>query len=625
MENNHGQELSFRSIALGIFLAIVMGAANAYLGLKIGMTVTASIPAAMLAILVLRGICKTGTIFESNLVQTAASCGSDLGTGIIFTMPALIFIGFWQRFDYKMVTLVALCGGLLGILFMIPMRKVFITGKYKDLPYPEAHATVAVMKTGYQEKSGIDKNAFALIYGAIFGSLAKIMISFLGLIKSPLEFATSFFGKIFYIGGDLSPALIGIGFIVRIKISIMIFLGAFIAWGILLPIFSSEMLLEGNILDIAYGIWSKKIRFVGVGAMMIGGILSIIHARSGISHALKEIFGQKEKNTNKDSLEKDIPAKLILLFSMISIGILIYVYYTATNNITVTAIAIATMVILSFFFTSVANYIVAIVGSSNSPVSGMNISAVIITGILLVVLGATGISGMVATLFVASVICAVTCMAGDSCNELKIGHLIGASPFRQQIMCIIGMAASSFFIAPIMNLLHENTPGGIGGRELAAPQAALLASLAKGLFSPEGSLPWGLIFLGMGIAALIALIDYILSIRNSSIRLPVMPVAVGLYLPAPISIPILTGSIIAWFVSHDKDEKVNEHKMHRGILFSSGFIAGESIVGVLIAILVSLGLPKIDFALSTNVLSTTSVFGAIILITIFYYYTRYKK
>lgn len=623
--NSESREFSIRSVLLGIILAVVMGAANAYLGLKVGMTVTASIPAAILAIAVLRGVFRTGTIFESNLVQTAASAGADLGTGIIFTLPALIFVGFWNRFDYQMTTLIALAGGILGVLLMIPMRKVFITGKYKDLPYPEAHATVAVMKSAYRAGRGLDKEAWSLGFGALFGGIIQTLVGFINLFKSPLEHAFFAFGRIFYVGGDLSPALIGIGFIVRLGIACQVFLGAFIAWGILLPVFSSGTNPDANMLDVAWGIWATKIRFVGVGAMIVGGLVSIFNARQGLSEALKEIFGNIKRPVRPTSdRERDISPRVILLCSMLAVLCLGFVYLQATKSITVSIIAALVMIVLSFFFTSVANYIVAIVGSSNSPVSGMNIAAVLTTGLLLLVLGYTGMAGMVATLSVAAVICCVTCMAGDSCNELKMGHVIGASPFRQQIMLIAGMTASAFLVAPILQLLHDNTPGGIGGRELAAPQAALLASLVEGLFGQGNALPWNLILLGMAIGILLCVLDVVLAILKAKIRLPVMSVAVGIYLPAPLSVPMLIGGLASWLVS-TKNEHENEERLRKGVLFSSGFIAGESLIGVGLAVLASLGIKRLDLGLDPFMQSWLSYGGALATILVFLWGTKAIK
>jgi putative OPT family oligopeptide transporter len=504
------------------------------------------------------------------------------------------------------------------------MRKVFIIGKYKDLPYPEAHATVSVMQTAYKAREGMEKNAWSLVYGGLSGALFQTLVGFIGLFKSPLEHAGILFNRIFYIGGDLSPALIGIGFIIRLRIACCVFIGAFIAWAILLPIFSVNS-GEEDILAAAWGIWKNHIRYVGVGAMIVGGIMSIINARQGLSHAIKEIFNSKKASRSSSDKERDISPRSILFCSALCVLCLSYVFYSFTQSITVTFIAALVMIILAFFFTSVANYIVAIVGSSNSPVSGMNIAAVLITGLLLVVLGYSGMAGMVATLGVAAVICCVTCMAGDSCNELKMGHMIGASPFRQQIMLILGMSVSALFITPVLQLLHNNTPGGIGGPELAAPQAALLASLVRGIFGQGEALPWNLILLGVAIGAVLVILDFILAAFKSSFRLPIMPVAVGLYLPAPLSMPMLLGGIISYFVAHDKNEEKNDARLQKGVLFASGFIAGESLTGVAIALLASLGFSRLDLGFSPSLHTIISLAGALLILLVFIWGTKAIK
>jgi putative OPT family oligopeptide transporter len=616
------RELSARSVLLGILLAVIMGASNAYLGLKIGMTITASIPAAVIAIAVLRGLLRTGTIFESNLVQTAASVGSDLAAGVIFTLPALVFIGYWENFDYLTTTLIGLAGGTLGILLMIPMRKVFIIGKYKNLPYPEAHATMAVMRAAYEKTGEAKRGASALVLGTLCAATLQALIAFVGVFKSPLEYAAVVFGRIFYIGGDLSPALIGIGFIVRMTVAFQVFLGTFIAWGVILPILGNGLAVDGSILDAAWGVWSTKIRFVGVGAMIVGGAVSIYSAKEGLTHAIKEIFSKQSTREKIALHERDISSRTILFFSMVSILCLAFVFFRATQNVAVTIIAGLVMVVLAFFFTSVANYIVAIVGSSNSPVSGLNIAAVLITGLLLLVFGYSGMPGMVATLSVAAVICCVTSMAGDSCNELKMGSMIGASPFRQQIMLLLGMASSAFFLPLILQLLHNNTPGGIGGRELSAPQAALLSSLLKGLFGQGEPLPWALICIGVAIGVSLIVLDFILALNKSSFRISVISVAVGIYLPATLSLPMLFGAVVAKIVSGRSRGDEAEERLQKGVLFSSGFIAGESLMGVAIALLASLGLSRMDLGINPALSLPLSIGGALLMGTIFIVGTR---
>jgi putative OPT family oligopeptide transporter len=610
-------KLSLRAIILGALLSIVMGAANVYLGLKVGMTIAASIPAAVVAALILRGLLKNGTIFESNQVQTAASAGEALAGGIIFTVPAFLMIGFWSLFDFWTTTLIAIAGGILGTLFMIPMRKVFIVGDFKDLPYPEAKAAASVLITTHSVDESAKIQAWSLVYGTLIGGVIQFLIGFLGLIKNVMEAATTAFNRVFYFGCDVSPALLGIGFIVGLNISCQVFLGGVIGWVILLPLLSAGTSLDGDPLSIAWTLWSTKIRYIGVGALVIGGCASIYFARMGFIKAFSEIKEMAKRTGLSDDKDRDISAKTIIIFATICIATLIFVYYRFTHSIGVTAIASITMVILAFFFTAVANYIVAIVGNSNSPLSGMSITTVLISGLLLLVFGFSGVSGMAASLGVAAVICCASSVAGDACNDLKTGHLINASPFRQQIMQIIGVVVSAFSMAPVLKLLHENTPGGIGGRELAAPQASLLSSLVKGLFAANGSLPWQLIGLGLVIGFLILLAEFIVRYFNLNFKIHVMPVAIGIYLPFELTIPILLGGLFNWLIARKYPKNEQEEKTRRGVLFSSGFIAGESLMGVAIALLASLGIKRLDLGLTEPLLSWFTIIGFLLMLLIF--------
>ena len=527
-------ELNLRVIVLGLALSVIMGSANVYLGLKAGMTVSASIPAAVVGMLALKYFSrmsgKPSSILEANQIQTAASAGESLAAGIIFTMPALILIGVWQSFDMYLTTVIAFTGGLLGILFMIPMRQVFIVKNEDNLQYPEGLACASVLEAG--QNSTDSDSASSIIKGALVGGAFKGLISFVGLLKGNLETALLSGNRIFFFGGDISPALLAVGFIVRLNIAVLIFIGGSIGWLIGIPLLGGGLEFAAHPADGAWELWNTKIRYVGVGAMVIGGMASIFKVRKGLVDAIKVLrktqVGSSQKNIPLN--ERNIPAKAINMFSAIAIILVGGVYFYITNNIVIAAFTTIIMIIMAFFFTAVASYIVGLVGNSNSPVSGMTITAVLFTGGLLYIFGFSGTEGMVATLGVAAIVCCAACTSGDVCNDLKTGQIVGASPYRQQIMQIAGVAVASLVMAPIMQLLHENTPGGIGGRELAAPQAGLFASLAKGFFG-DGILPWNMVLIGCALGAIILVIDYILETKSSSFRLYLMPVAVGIYLP----------------------------------------------------------------------------------------------
>lgn len=615
-------ELTLRAIVLGLVLAVVMGAANVYVGLKAGMTVSASIPAAVMAMLLFRLFFKRSSILEANQVQTCASAGESLAAGIIFTMPALILIGYWESFDFWVVSLVALSGGLLGILFMIPMRRVFVVDN-DDLPYPEGVACAAVLEAGDSEHSG-DSAASSLIAGGVLGLLFKISGGLLGLLLDTLEVARNVGGRVFYFGGDLSPMLVAVGFIVRLNVAVLIFVGGMLGWLIGIPLYGGADSVEfgGDPVKAAYGIWSSQIRYVGVGAMVVGGISSLFSVRAGLLAAVRELrAGMKDTPADLSTTTRDIPTKAIIGIGVGCVAILAAINYQFTSGIGITILSTIVMLIMGFFFTAVASYIVGLVGNSNSPVSGMTITAVLVAGGMLWLFNYSGVQAMVATLGIAAIVCCVACTAGDVCNDLKTGSLVGAAPFRQQMMQVGGVMVASLVMAPVLTLLHDYTPGGIGGEKLPAPQASLFASLARG-FSGEGELPWGMILLGGSLGVVILIIDQFLQVSGSKQRAHLMPIAVGMYLPFGLATPILIGGLIAHFYSRRVAKQDHDRVLHRGVLFSSGVIAGEALTAVAIAGLAALGIRAFDFGLPPLAMNGLSILVAAGIIASFLYFAK---
>ena len=538
------KEITLRVVVLGLLLAVVMGAANVYVGLRAGMTVSASIPAAVMAMLLFKMLFKDSSILEANQVQTCASAGESLAAGIIFTMPAMILIGFWDSFDFWSVTIIALTGGLLGILFMIPMRKVFILNN-PELAYPEGVACAAVLRAGEEdgEQTGAAKN---LMFGGMLGAGVALGAKLFGVFTATLEAATVLSSRIFYFGGDLSPMLIAIGFIVRLNVAILIFIGGAISWIIAIPLLGTGDQFPSAI-DGAYELWSTQIRYVGVGAMVLGGFASLYSVRYGLVAAINELRNNLSSgNMMKPDLERDIPTWAIITLTIGCVCVLAYVNYRFTSGIGITLLATAVMLVMGFFFTAVASYIVGLVGNSNSPVSGMTITAVLVAGGMLWLFNYSGMEAMVATLGIAAIVCCVAATSGDVCNDLKTGAMLGAAPFRQQIMQIAGVFVAAFVMSPVLNLLHNNIEGGIGGRELSAPQASLFASLARG-FSGEGQLPWDMIGYGVLVGIVILIVDWYLKSTGKKFRAHLMPIAVGMYLPFGLATPILIGGLIAHF------------------------------------------------------------------------------
>ena len=613
------KEITFRVVLLGLLLAVVMGAANVYVGLRAGMTVSASIPAAVMAMLLFKMLFKDSSILEANQVQTCASAGESLAAGIIFTMPAMILIGFWDSFDFWSVTIIALTGGLLGILFMIPMRKVFILNN-PELAYPEGVACAAVLRAGEEdgEQTGAAKN---LMFGGMLGAGVALGAKLFGVFTATLEAATVLSSRIFYFGGDLSPMLIAIGFIVRLNVAILIFIGGAISWIIAIPLLGTGDQFPSAI-DGAYELWSTQIRYVGVGAMVLGGFASLYSVRYGLVAAINELRNNLSSgNMMKPDLERDIPTWAIITLTIGCVCVLAYVNYRFTSGIGITLLATAVMLVMGFFFTAVASYIVGLVGNSNSPVSGMTITAVLVAGGMLWLFNYSGMEAMVATLGIAAIVCCVAATSGDVCNDLKTGAMLGAAPFRQQIMQIAGVFVAAFVMSPVLNLLHNNIEGGIGGRELSAPQASLFASLARG-FSGEGQLPWDMIGYGVLVGIVILIVDWYLKSTGKKFRAHLMPIAVGMYLPFGLATPILIGGLIAHFHTKGTPEASHDKVLHRGILFSSGVIAGEALMSVGLACLTALGVQSLDMGLSTGLVTILSITAAVLIVWMFHKFTQ---
>jgi len=586
MSSKQIPELTFRVVVLGIVLAVVMGAANVYLGLRAGMTVTASVPAAVVSMVILRKLLRNGSILESNQVQTAASAGESLAAGIIFTMPALVLIGVWAEFDYWMTTLIAMAGGILGVLFMIPMREVFITGsKSKDLPYPEGVVCAHVLQSDESGENQV-KDGRLILEGGLIGALIKFAESGIGLLKGTLEGAMYLGGRVFYFGTEALPALIAVGFIIRLVVASNLFIGGCLAWLIALPAFSGAPNEAGaDAIDLAYSIWSGEIRYLGVGAMLVGGILTVWQVRGGLVAAVRLMT--RRGVIDPDPSNRSLGPRTILFCSIFAVLLTAGIYLQLIQNNGLALLTTGIMVVASFFFTAVASYIVGLVGNSNCPVSGMTITSVLFAGLLFWIFGYEGQQGMLATLGVAAVVCCVACTSGDVCNDLKTGQLVGATPYKQQIMQIIGVVTAALIMAPVLQILHAGTQGGIGGPALPAPQAQLFASLAEGFFG-EGQLPWSLVAWGAIIGLVLAAIDSLLASKRFTMRLHVMPTAVGMYLPLGLSVPIFLGGLLAWWVERRRRQSGHEH--YQGMLYASGLIAGESLLGVGIALLAVCGL-----------------------------------
>lgn len=577
-------EITVTSVIMGVLLAVVFGAANAYLGLRVGMTVSASIPAAVLAMGVIRVIMRKNSILESNIVQTVGSAGESLAAGAIFTLPALFLWAKEGKMDNPSIveiTLIALLGGLLGVFFMIPLRNALIVKEHGILPYPEGTACAEVLLAG--EEGGA--NASTVFAGMGFAAVCKFVID--GLKAVPGEVSLRVKGFAGEIGTQIYPAVMSVGYICGPRISSYMFAGGIFSWLVMIPaivLFGSSIILypgEATIGEIfakegAAGIWGSYIRYIGAGALAAGGIISLVKSLPLIVRTFRDaIKGMASaKSFGTDRTSKDLDMRLVLVF-VAACTLLIWI----VPAIPVTLVGAIIVVVFGFFFAAVSSRMVGIVGSSNNPVSGMAIATLLITTVILKLTGDSGIHGMQGAIAIGSIICIVAAIAGDTSQDLKTGYLLGATPVKQQIAEVIGVVAAAFAIGGTLYLL--NSAWGFGTEELAAPQATLMKMIIEGVM--DSNLPWGLIFIGVFLAIAIEIVG-----------IPVLPFAIGVYLPVQLSACIMVGGLVRLaFDKLIKDEEKRKNSVSNGILFCSGMIAGEGLVGILLALFAVFGINKV--------------------------------
>jgi putative OPT family oligopeptide transporter len=586
-------ELTIKAVVLGIVLAMILGAANAYLGLFAGMTVSASIPASVVSMGILRFF-KKSNILENNIVQTAASAGESVAAGVIFTLPALVILGFWDDFGGKnfwWITIIAAFGGCLGVLFTIPLRRSLIVEA--KLQFPEGIAIAEVLQTG--ERGG--KGVWTIGMAAIAGALFKVGARGIGLWPDAIEGAGRIKRGLLYGGSNLSPALLSVGYIVGINIAILIFLGGAANWYIAVPICAalSDGAQYADNVQFAHAMWSTQTRYIGVGAMLVGGFWTIIKMRrsllSGITSGLRA-YRTLSDGAVIERTERDMPMKYVLWLIVASVVPLFVVYQVFVRDMSITLPMAVVMLVAGFVFSAVAAYMAGLVGSSNNPISGVTIATVVVSSLLLVVLmGKDAPNGPAAAIIIGSVVCCAAAISGDNMQDLKCGYLIGATPWKLQVMEMVGTLSGAVVIAPTLMLLHQaygfKGQEGAGPDALAAVQANLMASVAKGVF--RGDMPWNFAFIGMGVAAAIIALDLVLEAKKSRFRTPVLAVAIGFYLPLELSVPIFFGGVIHWAVNAFRRARGAsgdqvEGSSPSGLLFASGLITGEALMGIILAI-----------------------------------------
>ncbi len=575
-------ELTFTSVIMGILLAVIFGAANAYLGLRVGMTVSASIPAAVIAMGVIRVIMRKNSILESNIVQTVGSAGESLAAGAIFTLPALYLWareGLMEKPDLLEITVIALLGGLLGVFFMIPLRNALIVREHGVLPYPEGQACAEVLLAG--EEGG--SSAKTVFLGMGFAGLFKFIIDGLKIVPGEVSLEGSAKTYPGAFGTQIYPAVMSVGYICGPRISSYMLAGGVVSWLILIPlivIFGSSIVMypeaEKTIGELfsaggAGAIWGSYVRYIGAGALAAGGIISLVKSLPLIIRT----FGDAIKGLSKSGASannrttQDINIKIVLI-AILVLTLLVWL----VPAIPVSLVGAFIVVIFGFFFATVSSRMVGLVGSSNNPVSGMAIATLLIATLILKLTGEAGASGMQAAIAIGSIICIVAAISGDTSQDLKTGHLLGATPKKQQIGEIIGVVSAALAIGATLNLL--DTAWGFGSNELAAPQATLMKMVIEGIMG--GELPWSLIFVGVALA-----------VAAEILGIPVLPFAIGVYLPVQLNACIMVGGLVRLGMDRIKNEEKRKTATNNGILFCSGMIAGEGLVGILLAVLAVFG------------------------------------
>lgn len=613
------KELTLRVVVVGVILGVLMTAANAYLGLYAGMTVSASIPAAVMSMIVLRTLFNDVSILENNAVQTMASAGESLAAGVIFTVPALLVMGIWAEIQWLETLIIATLGGLLGTMFTIALRRLFIVEE--ALPYPEGVACREVLIAGEEGGDG----AMAILYALGIGGIYGLMVKGFEVTHHTVEGAVNFMSTRLYAGMDLSIALLSVGYIVGIRIASYIFLGGVLGFGLLVPMYG---LVYGwpatdSMVDGFYGIWAAEVRYVGVGAMVVGGVYTLWSMRKTIFTGLSKALVRNDNDAlDLPRTEQDLPMRMVFAVCGILVVLTFFFYWWATASLILALAGALFLAFVSFFFAAVAGYIAGVVGSSNSPVSGMTIATLLFTvGLVWAVgdlfLGMATVDLMYATLLIAAIVASSAAIAGDVMQDLKTGHMLGATPKRQQIAEIIGVMTGAIIIGPVLSLLHNafrisltacemnplpNDP--TCSNALFAPQAELIGAIVQGAFG--GDLNLQMVVLGAVIAVTL--------IR---LNMPVMSVAIGIYLPLGLSVPIMTGGIISHLLLKSAHLRIDgvlrqepspraveaaKKVESRGVLIGAGFIAGESIMGVLIAVLIvaKIDLPEIFGVVTLN-------------------------
>ncbi|HDZ4962423.1 TPA: oligopeptide transporter, OPT family [Campylobacter jejuni] len=649
-------ELTLRGLILGSILTIIFTASNVYLGLKVGLTFSSSIPAVVISMAVL-SLFKTSNILENNMVQTQASAAGTLSS-VIFVIPGLFMCGYWSEFPLWQTFMICLCGGGLGVLFTIPLRRAMVVES--KLAYPEGRAAAEILKVANKDQSnkkgkqGIKEIALGSFIAAIFSLLSNGF----KLAASESNFAFIWNKMAFGFSMGYSLALLGAGYLVGLAGAIALFVGMFLAWGIFTPYLSNfEFDSAKNAVDLASSVWSSKVRLIGTGAIAIAALWTLIELLKPVIEGIKEIV-KNVKITNQEKNERtniDLSLKSIFVLFVLMVAGLFITFYSFVENANLSIyyqmlfsfVGTLVSVLIGFFVAAACGYMAGLVGSSSSPISGIGLIGVIISSIVFLVLGVELFQdpmlskfAVALAIFTTGVILATAAISNDNLQDLKTGHLVGATPWKQQVVLLVGCVFGALAIVPVLNLLYQ-AYGFVGAmpREgmdassaLAAPQANLMSTIAQGIF--HHNIEWGYMAFGVFVGILMIIIDKILR-RTQKMSLPPLAVGIGIYLPPVVNIPLIIGGILKYIVMQYLTKKYakNSHKEEklasceqRGTLFASGLIVGESIFGVIIAGItvfsVSMGGSENPLALNLTNFHDSELFALIFFVGVVLYFIK---
>ncbi len=613
------KELTLRGTILGALITVVFTASNVYLGLKVGLTFASSIPAAVISMAVLKFF-KDANILENNMVQTQASSAGTLSS-VIFVLPAMLMLGYWQGFPFWQTLLICISGGVLGVIFTVPLRNVMVVKS--DLPYPEGVAAAEILKAG--DDHSADSGIKEIATGGVIAAIVGFATNGLRVIADGASLWFKGGNAIFQVPMGFSLALLGAGYLVGIVGGIAILLGIFIAWGVAVPYFTSAspMPVDADMVGYAVGIWKSKVRFIGVGTIGIAAIWTLLVLMKPMAQGMIQSFrALRDPNfKNNDRTTQDLSPKAMIYISIISVVLIVLALYSFLQPVSIEpAVAISLIVVctllafvIGFLVAAACGYMAGLVGSSSSPISGIGIISVVITAIVLMLIGSsTGVLDTAEgqkfltalTLFSCSIVICTAAISNDNLQDLKTGYLIEATPWRQQVALIIGVIVGALVIAPVLDILYYSygftgaipREGMDPSQVLSAPQATLMMTIANGIFSHN--LEWGYIFFGIGLGVVFIIIDSLLKkSSNNRFALPALAVGMGIYLPPSVNAPIVVGAVLAWLINRHLDSyakrtgknvaEVKKNAERYGTLFAAGLIVGESLIGVLLAFIIA--------------------------------------